>query len=310
MADASDSWITVTAGGSGTGSGAVQYAVGPNAGPPRSGTVTVGGRAGATINQGCGFTLSHDSVEVSSRAADVFLSLSTDGPACAWSAASNVPWISLGALNGGRGSRGIHLQVAANPLTTARTGIVTVAGQTFTVVQAGCTVQAFPASMRVPPDLAQYWIEVVADNPVCAWTASSTEPWITLLAGASGSGTQRVPFAVSDNQSLAPRTGFLIVGGQTIAVTQDGACEFTLRPLSQEFGSAGGRGIVEIFTRGDCRWTAASNDPWIQITSRPSGTGAALVRYTVDPHTGSARRAGTMLIARQTFAVYQDGTGN
>lgn len=61
----------------------------------------------------------------------------TTTAACAWTARSNVSWITITTATSGTGSGAISYTVAANTLTTSRTGTITVAGKTFTVTQAG-----------------------------------------------------------------------------------------------------------------------------------------------------------------------------
>jgi hypothetical protein len=58
----------------------------------------------------------------------------------------------------------------------------------------------------------------------CAWTAVSNAPWITVTAGAGGSGNGTVTFAVAPD--LGPghttRIGTLTVAGQTVTITETG----------------------------------------------------------------------------------------
>jgi hypothetical protein len=54
----------------------------------------------------------------------------------------------------------------------------------------------------------------------CAWTATSNVSWITITAGASGSGNGAVSYSVPTNNSGGPRTGTLTVAGQTVTVTE------------------------------------------------------------------------------------------
>ncbi|HEX7313423.1 MAG TPA: M36 family metallopeptidase [Pyrinomonadaceae bacterium] len=61
----------------------------------------------------------------------------TAGAGCAWTAASNASFITVTSGASGSGSGSVGYSVAANALTTSRTGTLTVAGQTFTVTQAG-----------------------------------------------------------------------------------------------------------------------------------------------------------------------------
>jgi len=57
-----------------------------------------------------------------------------------------------------------------------------------------------------------------------------------------------------------------------------------------------------------CTWTAASNDPWITLTSNPSGSGNSQVAFKVDPNFASTTpRTGTLTIAGRTFIVTQAG---
>jgi Zn-dependent metalloprotease len=58
---------------------------------------------------------------------------------CAWTAASNAAFISITSGSSGTGSGTVSYSVAANTGTTSRTGTLTIAGQTFTVTQAGTT---------------------------------------------------------------------------------------------------------------------------------------------------------------------------
>jgi hypothetical protein len=55
---------------------------------------------------------------------------------CAWSAASQAPWITLSRTSGS-GSEDVRLEVAENPQAASRVGTVLVAGSTVTVEQSG-----------------------------------------------------------------------------------------------------------------------------------------------------------------------------
>lgn len=75
------------------------------------------------------------------------------GP-CAWTAASGVAWIAIVSGNSGSGNGTVVYNVAANPSSTARSGTIAIANQTYTVTQAGngstlsCTGSA-PAAPQV-----------------------------------------------------------------------------------------------------------------------------------------------------------------
>jgi len=57
---------------------------------------------------------------------------------CSWTAVSNdTGWIIITSGSSGIGNGRVNYEVAANTSTTSRTGTMTIAGETFTVTQAG-----------------------------------------------------------------------------------------------------------------------------------------------------------------------------
>ena len=74
----------------------------------------------------------------------------TTGTGCSWTASDNVSWITITAGSSGTGSGTTSYSVAANTSATARTGVLTIAGQTVTVTQAGAALppQA-PGNLRI-----------------------------------------------------------------------------------------------------------------------------------------------------------------
>jgi len=54
----------------------------------------------------------------------------------------------------------------------------------------------------------------------CAWSAFSSESWLTVVSGASGTGTGVVTYQVAANTTGQARTAFLSIGGQTFTVNQ------------------------------------------------------------------------------------------
>ena len=129
-------WITIVTGSSGTASGTVSYAVLPNTGSARSGTMTVAGQT-VTISQDaapvCTYVISPTSADVGAKKSDHKVSVTTLS-GCSWTASSNVSWISIKDGASGSGSGNVTFTVADND-GDARTGTLTIAGQTFTVSQ-------------------------------------------------------------------------------------------------------------------------------------------------------------------------------
>jgi subtilisin family serine protease len=79
----------------------------------------------------------------------------------------------------------------------------------------------------------------------------------------------------------------------------------SISPASQNFGSGGGGGAVNVTAPAGVGWQTFVNDSWITVTSGGSGAGNGAVNYSVAANTGSAR-TGTMIIAGRVFTVTQD----
>jgi hypothetical protein len=67
----------------------------------------------------------------------------TASAGCNWTATSNVSWITITSGSSGSGSGTVNYSVAANTSASARTGTLTIAGQTFTVTQQGVAAPTF-----------------------------------------------------------------------------------------------------------------------------------------------------------------------
>jgi hypothetical protein len=61
----------------------------------------------------------------------------------------------------------------------------------------------------------------VTTTSTCAWTAVSNSAFITVTAGASGTGSGTVSYTVAANSGAA-RTGTLTIAGQTVTISQAG----------------------------------------------------------------------------------------
>lgn len=218
-------WITVTSGGAGTGNGSVGLSIAANTGGARSGTVTIADQA-FTVNQAafvapCTYAISPTSQNVVAGASTTTVTVTTTA-ACAWTTNSGAPWISVTSGASGTGNGSVGLSIAANA-DGARTGTVTIAGQTFTVNQAAfvapCTYSISPTSQTMPV-LGGAGTVTVTTTSACTWTATSNAPWLTITSGASGTGNGTVGFTAAVNIAGA-RSGTLTIAGQTFTVTQD-----------------------------------------------------------------------------------------
>lgn len=302
-ASSNAAWLSVTAGASGDGNGTVRYSAAANNGPQRSGTISAGGQT-FTVNQeaGCSFSIAPSSQNAGSAGGNASVGV-TAGAGCAWTAASNVPWITVTSGSSGSGNGTVQLAIAANA-GADRQGTVTIAGQTFTVVQAsGCSYSIAPSSQNAPSAGASGSFSVTAPGS-CAWTAAANAPWISITSGSSGSGAGTVQFAVAANTG-GGRSGTITAAGQTFTVTQDAACNPAVAPETITAPAAASSQNVSVTTAAECAWTAASNAPWIAVAAGTSGTGNGTVQLDIQANTGPSR-SGTATIAGRTVSINQE----
>jgi hypothetical protein len=300
-------WITITTGGTGSGSAVVVFRVAASDGPGRSGTLIVAGRT-ITVTQslGCTYSITPSSLTVGAPAGSIAIQVDAAG-GCVWTATSGVPWISVagGASGSGRGQA--QLAIAANE-GTGRSGTITIAGRSLTITQAsGCTYSVQPSSQDVAGGGGTV-VVTITTGPGCTWTASSTVDWIT-VSSSTGGDVLQVTLTVKPNAS-AKRTGTVTVAGRTVTITQASMCRWLFAPESHDLPASGGSGNVLVFvTGGACSWTAVPNVSWIQITAGGSGTGGGLLQFIVPANPGAAR-TGTIAIGDENYVVRQPGGGD
>ncbi|MBN8725401.1 MAG: hypothetical protein J0M03_21025, partial [Acidobacteria bacterium] len=248
-----------------------------------------------TINAGggpvCTFTIDPTNASFTSTGGTGNITVTASDPSCARTATSNAAFITVTSGASGTGSGTVSYTVATNSSTSSRTGTITVAGQTFTVNQAGapgCTFTLNPTSASFATRGGSGSITVTASSSTCARTATSNAAFITITSGASGTGNGIVAYRVAVNNGAA-RTGTITVGDQTFTINQAGTggggtpnCTFTINPTNASFTSTGGTGNIAV-TASDpsCARTATSNAAFITVTSGASGTGSGTVSYTV-----------------------------
>ncbi len=297
-------WITVTSGNNGSGNGTVQLTIAPNPDAQRQGSVTIADHTFTVVQaSGCTVSIAPSSQAVPSSGASGSFSVNTTG-SCAWSTITSVPWISITSGQNGAGPGAVQFTVAANT-GGARSGTLSVAGQTFTVTQdGGCTPTVTPDTIPEPAAGGSQPVSVDA-SPECSWAAVSNVPWISIGAGDSGAGNGTVRLDIQANTGPA-RSGTATIAGRTVTVNQEGACSFVLTPTSQSVSADGGAGAFGVSASGGCDWTAVSNVPWIKITSAASGSGDGKVDFSVDPNTDHDARDGTIAVGDAVFTVNQD----
>jgi hypothetical protein len=314
-ATTNSNWITITSGSSGTANGTVNYSVTANTSTStRTGTITIGGQVYNVTQSGttaCTYTIAPTNHTFTSAAGTATINVTTAN-GCNWTAATNDSWITITSGSSGSGNGTVNYSVTANTNSSQRTGTITIGGQNYTVTQSGttnCTYTIAPTSQTYPSPTATGTVTVTTANG-CNWTANSTDNWITITSGSTGSGNGTVHYSITANSSSSSRTGTITIGGQTFTITQSGnnGCTYTIAPTSQTYPAAAATGTVTVTTANGCNWTASTTDSWISITSGSTGSGNGTVNYSITANTGTSSRTGTITIGGQTFTITQSGT--
>ena len=172
----------------------------------------------------CTYTLSAASVTLAAKGGSKNLSVKVKGTDCSWTAVSNDPFITITAGSGGTGNGKVGYTVPGNTNTTALSGTMTIAGQTFTVNQAagGCTYKLSPKAGKIKAPGGSATVKVKPNFSDCAWTAVSNDSFITITDGTSGTGKGTVSYTVAANTNTTVVTGSITIGGQSFTVTQAG----------------------------------------------------------------------------------------
>jgi hypothetical protein len=319
-------WITVTSASSSTGSGAAAFSVAANsATATRIGTMTIAGQTYSVTQEAapptpCTGTLSSPGSAFGPGAASGSVNVTAD-TTCTWSAATTTSWIVLTSAAQHTGNASVTFDVSANT-GAARSGTIALAGAVYTVTQEAvpaplCSVTLSAASATVGAGAGGGSVGVIASDPSCAWSATTTTGWITVAGGSPGSGSGTVTYSVLPNPDSTARSGTLSIGGQTFTLTQDaatpppvGTCAVTLDKTSMIVGANEANWTITVTADTTCAWTASSDMAWLVVkTTTPTAmpvSGNGLVKVKSITNT-SPKRVGHFVINGVVYTVTQGG---
>lgn len=142
------SWLTITRGTSGSGSGTVRYSVSANTGSSRTGHMKIAGMVFTVVQDGaaCSYAISPSSIQAPASGATGSVKVTTSA-GCGWSASTSASWLSLKAS--GTGTASVSYTVAPNTAVTGRSTTASVAGHSFTVTQAGRVAPPPPTGLHI-----------------------------------------------------------------------------------------------------------------------------------------------------------------
>ncbi len=243
-----------------------------------------------------------------------------------FSAVSDQSWLSISGTSGGEAA----FSYQSNPSVASRTAHVSLLGVSVPVTQSGDAVANLTKSggdgQSIPVGQAfgtPFEVTVLDAQGNAVQGAGVT---FSVIAGTSGAGgvfgsSPAMPVVSDQNgNAIAPQLIANSIPGQFSVMASAGGASaaFGLTNVSGSLGavsttvsSAGGSGTVvfEVNPPG-ASWTAVSNSSWIHILpGDTSGTGNALVGFTVDPNANPGVETGTITIDGQTFTVTEAGSG-
>jgi hypothetical protein len=156
----------------------------------------------------------------------------------------------------------------------------------------------------------------VTTQSTCNWTTSNPASWVTIMSGASGTGSGTVKYSVSANTGSSSRTAALTVAGAIFTITQAGgaSASYTVTSSAGTGGSispagqvAVGQGASQSFTI-----TPASGYSVAAVTVDGVSVGA-VTSYTFSNvtanHTIGASFAGTVITYALTVRTKGTGRG-
>jgi len=252
----------------------------------------------------CSLTLSHSNATHPSDGGTGIVNVVV-APGCVWNITSADWWI-IPTAGGGESNGFVRYTLYANSSATARTGVINIAGQPFTIVQQGrvCAYSLSPTSRTHTSAAGTAAVDVITQAG-CTWNnVINTNAWVTIVACVNG----QVIYSISENTTSFARNGNILIVGQLFSITQSAtpaACPVTLSPGNASHPSSSSTGLVSVAAASACAWGVYNPKPWVSIVSGSSGTGNGSVTYIVAANSTPYARSADIQIADQIFYVTQ-----
>jgi streptogramin lyase len=142
----------------------------------------------------------------------------------AWTASANAAWLHLNPGDqSGTGSATVVFSFDSN-VGAARTGTLTIAGQTLTITQGGpLSVTLGTTSLALGPAAGSNSVVLGLPPPGWPWTATANTNWLHISPwNQNGASSTNVIFSFDANPGPT-RSGTLTIAGNTVTVTQAGS---------------------------------------------------------------------------------------
>ena len=208
-------WIAITSGWNGVGSEPVNYMVLPNnTGSSRSGYLTIAGQTFTITQQAqqgaCTYSILPTSNSFGSGAGSGNVNVITSS-GCSWTASTDSgswDWIGISSGWSGTGNGTVNYFVLANNAGIPRTGILRIAGQTFTVTQTGSE--------------AKNVLSITVNGSLCAANSYPNKPCVSVTVCTPGTSTcQTINDILLDTGSYGLRIFQQVLSVSLVQATSD-----------------------------------------------------------------------------------------
>jgi hypothetical protein len=262
----------------------------------------------------CDFSVSPTTVSVGSAAStgSVTVDVPNTGFCAGWAATSGVFWLKVTSVANSVFPGTANFSVEANTGANARSGVMTVATKTVTVIQAAATVTSIVSQTAAYAVTGGKGSFAVQAN--CAWQATGGNEWITVPNDTKGITDGAVSYTVAANGCVASRSGTITVqtslsNPPVFSITQEGSpANLTLSSYSATADSAAGDFRLTVATGAGCGWSAFSDVSWMQILNGASGAGSGAIVYHLVAN-ATAPRTGSIHVGSLLFTVTQQASG-
>ncbi len=221
-----------------------------------------------------------------------------------WESVSVEDWIIVTSPLSQTGSNSVAFSVLPNPSVYPRTGTIAAGGVILTINQAAYQAVVTTDTPSFGTESNSGYIDVLTEAGA-SWTATSNDPWITIVMGESGTGPGSLLFVVDPmTDTSSSRTGSITVAGETIYITQAGY-ELSIDPQVAQIGSNAGAGQFGVAAPIGAIWSAITTEPWIILTLNKDGVGNGTVYYSVLENTTGEVRIGKIIVAGKEYTITQ-----
>ncbi len=202
------------------------------------------------LTQSCAYGILPNAQSYGSAATTDSVAVQTTA-GCAWTAVSNSTWANVTAGSSGSGPGSVAILIAQNS-GPQRVGTVTIAGQTFTITQAGIAATLSLSRSTVRFGVSQNG-NLVTDPQVIAvsatgtinWTATSDKAFVTISPAA---GTGNGGFTITVNGPATPANSTQVA---TITVAASGVSSQTITATVVASSTPGGPfGVIDTPSEG------------------------------------------------------------